>query len=129
MFVPVFANRSSEPEAGAFFSEALAETLAREGRAAGPSSPARIEGEILSLIASPAATNKEGRGVGIYRLIGTVRLVLVQNGRERCRREFTGAEDYLPAEDLLGLDASRRLAVRRLAERMMRTAGRELCPL
>jgi len=128
-FVPVFANRSSEPEAGAFFAEALAESLARDGRAAGPLAPARIEGEILSLIASPAATMNDGRGVGIYRLTGTVRLVLVKEGIERCRREFTGAEDYLPAEDLLGLDASRRLAVRRLAERMMRSAGRELCPL
>jgi len=128
VYVPVFANRSSEPEAGAIFSEALAETLARQGRAAGPASPARIDGEIVSLVASPAATMKDGRGVGIYRLSGTVRLSLLREGKELCRRDFTGAEDYLPAENLLGLDANRREAVRRLAEQMMRHAGRELCP-
>ncbi|HWV37588.1 MAG TPA: LptE family protein [Vulgatibacter sp.] len=128
VYVPVFTNRSSEPEAGAVFSQALAEHLAREGRAAGPMSPARIDGEVVSLIASPAATMKDGRGVGIYRLTGTVRLKLLRDGRELCRRDFNGAEDFLPAENLLGLDANRREAVHRLAERMMRQAGRELCP-
>lgn len=128
VYVPVFANRSSEPEAGAVFSLALAENLAREGRSAGPMAPARIDGEIVSLVASPAATTKDGRGVGIYRLTGTVRLRLLRHERELCRRDFNGAEDFLPAENLLGLDANRREAVHRLAERMMRQAGRELCP-
>jgi len=128
VYVPVFANRSSEPEAGAIFSQALAEGLAREGRAAGPLAPARIEGEVLSLIASPAATTKTGRGVGIYQLSGVVRLRVVREGSEICRREVSGTEDFLPAQNLLELDASRRRAVRRLAERMMVSAQRELCP-
>lgn len=128
VYVPVFRNRSSEPEAGAIFAQALAEGLAREGRAAGPHAPARLEGDVLSLMASPAATTKEGKGVGIYRLSGTVRLRLLRDGVELCRREFTATEDYLPAQNLLELDASRRRAVSRLAERMMASAHRELCP-
>lgn len=128
VYVPVFRNRSSEPEAGAIFAQALAEGLAREGRAAGPHAPARLEGDVLSLMASPAATTKEGKGVGIYRLSGTVRLRLLRDGVELCRREFTATEDYLPAQNLLELDASRRRAVSRLAERMMASAHREICP-
>ncbi len=128
VYVPVFGNRSSEAEAGAIFAGALAESLAREGRAAGAQSPARLEGEVLSLVASPAATTKDGSGVGIYRLSAVVRLVLRKDGAELCRREFAASEDFLPSQDLLGLDASRREAVRRLADRMMGSASRSLCP-
>ncbi|AKU90591.1 LPS assembly lipoprotein LptE [Vulgatibacter incomptus] len=128
VYVPVFANRTSEPEAGAIFSEALAETLARAGRTAGPAAPARVDGEIVSMIAAPAATTRDGTGVGIYRLSAVVRLSLVRDGAELCRRELAGSEDYLPATNLQALEASRREAVRRLAATMMASAGRELCP-
>lgn len=123
-YVPVFENRSGEPEAGAIFAEALAHALARSGRAAGPSAPARIEGEVVSLIASPAATQSDGRGVGVYRLRARIRLRLVRDGALLCSREMEEGEDYLPSRTLLELDASRRQAVRRLASRMMdRAAG------
>lgn len=117
--VPVFDNRSSEPEAGAIFAEALANAFARSGKAAGPSAPARIEGEVVSLVSSPAATQSDGRGVGVYRVRARVRLRLLHEGVLVCSRDVQEGEDYLPSQTLLGLDASRRQAVRRLASRMM----------
>lgn len=126
VYVPVFENRSSEPEAGAYFAEALAETFARSGRAGGPGAPAQIEGEIVSLVSSPAATQRDGRGVGVYRVRARVRLRLVHEGALLCSREVNEGEDYLPSQTLLGLDASRRQAVRRLASRMMDRAAKAL---
>lgn len=128
VYVPVFANRSTEAEAGAIFSEALAENLARRGRLAGSGAPARIEGEVLSIVSEPAATGPDGRGVGVYRLRARLRIGLVDQGQVVCTREFAAGEDYLPAVDLLSLEASRRQAVRRLAARMMAEAGYGLCP-
>ncbi|HLV60808.1 MAG TPA: LptE family protein [Fredinandcohnia sp.] len=131
VYVPVFENRSSEPEAGAIFAEALAESFARSGGAGGPSSPSRVEGEIVSLVSSPAATQRDGRGVGVYRIRAKVRLRLLHEGALLCTREVEEGEDYLPSQTLLGLDASRRQAVRRLAVRMMDRGARALvhsCP-
>lgn len=131
VYVPVFENRSSEPEAGVIFAEALAETFARSGEAGGPSSPAKVEGEIVSLVSSPAATQRDGRGVGVYRVRAKVRLRLLHQGALVCSREVEEGEDYLPSQTLLGLDASRRQAVRRLASRMMDRGARTLvhsCP-
>lgn len=126
VYVPIFENRSSEPEAGAYFAEALAETFARAGRAGGPNTPARIEGEVVSLVSSPAATQRDGKGVGVYRVRARIRLRLVQDGVLICSREVHEGEDYLPSQTLLGLDASRRQAVRRLASRMMDRAAKAL---
>lgn len=128
VYVPVFANRSTDSEAGAIFSGVLAETLARRGRLAGAASPARIDGEVISIVSEPAATGPDGRGVGVYRLRARVRLVLRDQGQTVCTREFAAGEDYLPAVDLLSLEASRRQAVRRLAQHMMSEAESSLCP-
>lgn len=126
VYVPVFENRSSEPEAGAYFAASLAEAFARSGLAGGPAAPARIEGEIVSLISSPVATQRDGRGVGVYRVRARIRLRLLHEGVLLCSREVQEGEDYLPSHTLLGLDASRRQAVQRLASRMMERAARTL---
>lgn len=128
VYVPVFANRSADAEAGAIFAQALADSLAQAGRLAGPSASARIDGEVLSVSTNPAATRADGTGVSVYRLHAALRLSLVQNGRTLCVREVAGSEDYLPAPDLLGIEASRREAVLRLARKLMDGAEHELCP-
>ena len=129
VYVPVFENRSTEAEAGALFAEALAHALASAGHIGGAEAPARVEGTVLSVDAAPAATGPDGRGVGIYRIAATVRLSLVDQGQVRCVREIEGAEDFLPTADLLGIEASRRQALRRLAERLMHGASASLCPV
>ncbi|WP_373049382.1 LPS assembly lipoprotein LptE [Vulgatibacter sp.] len=125
--VPVFANRSTDAEAGAIFAEAMAEALARSGHAGGPSAPARLEGTVLSTASRPAATGPDGRDTGLYRLEARLRVELLRQGQLLCVREIAGGEDYLPAADLLGIEASRRQALRRLAGRLMESASVELC--
>lgn len=127
--VQVFENRSTDAEAGAIFAEALAEALARAGHVGGADALARVEGTVLSIDSAPAATGPDGRGVGIYRIGARLRLALVQGGQTRCVRELDGAEDFLPTADLLGIEASRRQALRRLAERLMESAASQLCPV
>jgi len=129
VYVPVFENRSSDAEAGALFSEALAAALARQGRAAGPGAPAQVQGTVLAIGFAPAATGPDGTGVGVYRLTASLRLRLVREGQVLCDREFSGGEDFLPGADLLGTEAGRRQAARRLAERLMQSASADLCPV
>lgn len=127
VYVPVFDNRSSEGEAGAIFAEAMADALAREGKAAGPQAPARLEGTVISLTSTPVATQRDGTGVGMYQLRARLQLRLLEGETVRCTREIEGGEDYLPSVHLLGLDAARGQAMRRLATRLMEQAARNLC--
>lgn len=129
VYVPVFLNDSGDAEAGALFADVLAESLARSGKAGGPSAPARIEGRVLRISAQPAATGPDGFGVGAYQLRGAVRLTLRRGTETLCVRELAGSELYLPAQDLLGLEASRREALRRLARKLLSDAANGLCPL
>lgn len=127
VYVPVFENRSSEGEAGAMFAEALADAFAKSGRAGGPQARAAVEGAVLSVISSPVATQRDGKGVGIYQVRARLRLRLVEGSQALCTKEFEGGEDYLPSVHLLELDAARSQALRRLATRLMEQASRNLC--
>lgn len=129
VWVPVFANGSTDAEAGALFAEALAAALARAGRDGGPGASARAEGRVVRVEARPAATGPDGRDVGMYRVAAEVEIRLVREGRTLCVRRFAGEEDFLPTVDLLGIEASRRQALRRLADRLMARAADSLCPV
>lgn len=129
VYVPVFENRSVDAEAGALFAGALADALGRMGRAGGPGEPSRVEGVVLAIDASPAATGPDGTEVGLYRLRARLLLRLVHEERTLCVRELAAGEDYLPNVDLLGTETTRRQAVRRLATRMMESAAAGLCPV
>jgi hypothetical protein len=128
IYVPVFENASVEPDAGAIFAEALAASLAQVGRAGGASAGAAIQGEVLWVTSNSLATGSTGTGVGLYRITARVRLSLMQDGKLLCRRELEAGEDFLPARDLLGLEALRRTALRRLATTLMQGAEYKLCP-
>lgn len=127
VYVPVFANRSSEGEAGAIFTEAFADALARSGRVGGPGAPTVLEGTVIFVTSAPVATQRDGQGVGVYQVRARLRLLLVEGSATLCTREIEGGEDYLPSVDLLGLDAARGQALRRLAARLMEQASRDLC--
>ncbi len=126
--VPVLENRSPEPEAGAIFAEALAASLAARGHGGDETAGARIRGVVLDVSSAPIATGPEGTGAGVYRVWAKLRLSLERGGRVLCTREVGGGEDYLPARDILGLEAGRRAALRRLATSLMAEAPATLCP-
>ena len=89
-----------------------------------------MEGTVLGIDARPVAVRPDGRrDATVYRVEATLRLSVVRQGAILCTRDLVGAEDYLPAGDPLGIEGSRRQAIRRLAERMMRSAAPRLCPV
>jgi hypothetical protein len=128
--VPVFENRSGEPEAGAIFAAALGDSLAARGLLGGTGSPSRIEGVVTTVGAKPQlphATRPTSPSPSLYAVEAEVRLTLVVDGKVACSREFRARESYLPAVDLLGLETNRGEALRRLAASMMGGAENRLC--
>lgn len=128
--VPVFENRSGEAEAGALFARALGDSLAARGRLGSLSAPSRIEGVVLSVGAKPIlphAEKPDALGPSLYAAEAAVRLTLITEGEVVCSREFYLTDSYVPAADLLGLDANRGEALRRLAAAMMTDAENRLC--
>lgn len=128
--VPVFENRSGEPEAGALFARALGESLAARGRLGSLSAPSRIEGVVLSVGAKPVlphALKPDVLSPSQYAAEALVRLSLITEGEVVCSRELYLTDTYLPAADLLGLDTNRGEALRRLAVAMMTDVENRLC--
>lgn len=128
--VPVFENRSGDPEAGAVFAKALGDSLAARGLLGGSSSPTRIEGVVTTVWAKPQlphATRPDYLSPSLYAVEAGVRLTLVVDGRVTCSRDFYASETYLPAAELLALEANRGEALRRLAATMMGGVENRLC--
>lgn len=128
--VPVFENRSGEPEAGALFAKALGDSLAARGRLGGIGAGSRIEGVVVSVGAKPFlphATKPDLLGPSLYTIEALVRLTLVKDGEVACSREIYLTDTYLPSSDLLGLETNRGEALRRLATAMMSGAENRIC--
>ncbi|MDR0966777.1 MAG: LPS assembly lipoprotein LptE [Myxococcales bacterium] len=127
--VPMFENDTAEPGIGAWFTEALRVEVGRTGREGGAASEARIVGKILE-VRDPTAIYTANPQGGLQRTSARVEAVVelrFLRGDEQLRRVMVrGGEDYLIAPSQTGSlavlqdDANRRLALRRLAERLMR---------
>lgn len=129
VYAPVFENDTAEPGIGAWFTEAMRLELSRAGREGGEASDARLFGKILE-VRDPTAiytTDAAGqvRRTGA-RVEAVVELRLVKGDSILRQIEVRGGEDYLVSSGVAGSlsvledDANRRLALRRLAERLMR---------
>jgi hypothetical protein len=117
VFVRPLANRTADAEAGALVAAALRDELARRGAAGGDGAPARLEGTILAITATPASADGSTWRLGLdveARLLAGERVL----GEVRVRRQ----EDYLGEVDALATEGRRRLALRRAAE----AAAREI---
>jgi hypothetical protein len=128
--VPIFENRSGDPEAGALFAKALGDSLAARGLQGGMDARSRIEGVVVSVGAKPFlphATRPDQLSPSLYAIEAVVRLTLVTDGQVACSREIYLTDTYLPAADLLGLEANRGAALRRLAAAMMGGAENRIC--
>ena len=128
--VPVFENRSGEPEAGAIFAKALGDSLAARGRLGGLDAPSRLEGVVVSVGTSPYlphATRPTELGPSLYAIEALVRLTLTVDGAVTCARDVYLKDTYVPAADLLGLETNRGEALRRLAAAMMTDVETRLC--
>lgn len=121
---PVFDNRTGEPTAELFFTQAFREQLTRAGTLGDEQSEAVVEGSLESVSGAPVLSGID-RTTGLgklptYRLSASVRLRLQMAGRVLAETTVSGSEDYLSGADVLLTEANRSAALRRLAEQLMR---------
>jgi hypothetical protein len=109
-------NDTAQAEAGGVFAAELRGELAGRGRLESDASTApSLAAELVSLRSLPTVAGTEGAAA--YQLIG---VLLVSAGDYR--DSVTGGEDYLAGVDVLGTEANRRAALRRLARTMAHDA-------
>ncbi len=138
IFAPVVINKSSEPAFETIVTEALRTKLIRQGVNAGPDCPVRWQGELLSVGTGPSIVKPPDAGViastsnipayAGYRVSAFLRLTLSRNGQVLSKVEVTGQEDFLPDayNDVLNLEAQRKLALDRLADHLVEDAYAKL---
>ena len=114
-----FENYTAQVEAGGVFAGALREELAARGRLApeGGSGP-EMTGELISLVSVPSALGAQGAAA--FSLSATVRVRLRDESGVVYEDQAGMGEDYLSGVDVLGTEANRRAALRRLARNISR---------
>ncbi|HWE24037.1 MAG TPA: LPS assembly lipoprotein LptE, partial [Myxococcales bacterium] len=106
-------------EAGGLFAAALRSELEARGRLApeGATGP-ELTGELLSLASVPSALGAQGASA--YNLSAAVRVRLRDGSGVVYEDQIGLGEDYLAGIDVLGTEANRRAAMRRLARNISR---------
>jgi hypothetical protein len=118
--VSSFRNSTAQVEAGGLFASALREEVESRGRLNETEGPT-LQGELLAVQSAPSAIS--AAGAAAFRLYADVVLRVVEPaGAISYQDKGTFAEDYLVGVDVLGTEANRRAALRRLAK----AASREL---
>ncbi len=134
VYVPVFLNDTAEAGMGAWCADALRMELSRRNREGGELSDGRVEGRIVE-IRDPTAiytTDGEGRVKRTSARVSAVVEIRLLRGSELLRSfRVRGSEDYLVSSAVgtmavLEDDSARRLALRRLSERLMHDAWERL---
>lgn len=114
--VAAVKNQTAQPEAGGIFAAELRGELAGRGRLAADSSSApELWAELTSLYAVPTIAGSEGAAA--FQLYASL---IVRAGDYV--DTVAGGEGYLAGVDVLGTEANRRAALRRLARTLARTA-------
>jgi hypothetical protein len=128
VFVPTLVNKTSEAGLEVVFTEALREQLGRVGILGGENSPARIDGEILSVSAAPAVLSSSSAARAnqalSYRVSVLMRVKLYRGKELLTQADVAGAEDYLQGQrpDILSVESNRVAALKRLAATMAQDA-------
>jgi Lipopolysaccharide-assembly len=114
-----FENYTAQVEAGGVFARALREELAARGRLApeGSTGP-ELTGELISLTSVQSAL--AAQGASAFSLSASVRVRLRDATGVLYEDQAGMGEDYLPGVDVLGTEANRRAALRRLARNISR---------
>jgi hypothetical protein len=108
-------NDTAQAEVGGLFAAELRQELSSRGWLQGEASDApELHAQIVALISLPTSVGSEGAGA--YRLIADLRVKIGDY-----EDALNLGEDYLAGIDVLGTEANRRAALRRL----LRSAARE----
>ncbi len=117
-----FVNQTAMAEAGGLFAGALREALAAHGRLAadGDLSAAQLQGELRVVHDSTSALG--ATGASAFHLDAEVMLRVLGPQGVAYEDDARAGEDYLQGVDVLGTEANRRAALRRLADKLAREA-------
>jgi hypothetical protein len=108
--VAAVKNDTAQAEAGGIFAAELRRELSARGRLSPDGSPApELRAELVSLSTAPSGVGAEG-GAASYRIDAALRIHAGD-----WEDAVSGGEDYLTGVDVLGTEANRRAALRRLA--------------
>ena len=117
--VAAFQNYTAQVEAGGLFATALREELAARGRLAPESaSGPELTGELISVASTPSALGAQGAAA--FTVAATLRIRLRDGSGVVYEDQVGFGEDYLAGIDVLGTEANRRAALRRLARAISR---------
>lgn len=126
--VPTVVNKTSEAGLEVVFTEALREQLGRVGVLGPAGSPARMEGEILSVTAgaavlSPSSAPRPNQALS-YRVRVVLRVKLYRGSELLTQADVSGEEDYLQGQrpDILTVESNRLAALKRLAAALAQDA-------
>jgi hypothetical protein len=127
--VPIFANSTHEGGVETLFTEALRREFASDPKTAladRESAEVTVMGTVTSAQSSAVSFLQGGNAVSIgeYVLRASVRIEAFRKGSngQVYSGAFSGEEQYLSANEPIGTESNRRLAMRRLASRMMKEA-------
>ncbi len=120
--VAPFTNQTAFADVGGLFAGAMRDALAAHGRLAveGDSSAASLQGDLRALHDYPSALG--ATGASAFHLAADVRLRIVGADGLLYEDNASAGEDYLQGIDVLGTEANRRTALRRLADKLVREA-------
>ncbi len=108
--VAAVRNDTAQAEAGGIFAAELRRELATRNRLEPDSSAApELQAELVALRSTPSGVGAQG-GAASFRLDAELRLKAADY-----QDTVAGGEDYLAGVDVLGTEANRRAALRRLA--------------
>jgi outer membrane lipopolysaccharide assembly protein LptE/RlpB len=117
--VAAFENYTAQVEAAGLFAAALRTELEARGSLAADGAPVpELTGELLSLASVPSALGAQGATA--YNLAAAVRVRLRDGSAVVYEDQIGLGEDYLAGIDVLGTEANRRAAMRRLARSLSR---------
>ena len=123
--VAPLGNFTAQAEAAGLFSSELRAEVEARGRLASDGAGApRLEGELVTLRDAPSALGLSG--VQTFRVDAELHLRVRDGGAEIYADSVVGSEDYLAGVDVLGTEANRRAALRRLSRTLAREAVERL---
>ena len=126
--VIMFYNKTHEAGTETLFTEALRNEFALGKTtvlSSRKSAEITVTGTVLSMSSAPVAFIQGGRGpsIGEYTLAASILVEATNSSNAKIYSgTFGGEEQYLLANEPVGTEANRRLAMRRLAARVMKEA-------
>ena len=121
--VPVFVNRTAEPNAEFTFTEAARDQLQRAGTLGGEAADGELQGTLVSVTSGAVATSPSKPGeanLPVYRLSVVLSLTVLKNGVAVSGTTVAFNEEFPSGADVLLTESNRAAALKRVAESAVR---------